>query len=78
MTGHRYGELAKLTTKNLDLENMRIKAFRNQTKTKITTYYPYPEECNKYFEKFKDIKVLLLDLYKLFKLIFKTQITLTL
>lgn len=56
MTGHRYGELAKLTTKNLDLENMRIKAFRNQTKTKITTYYPYPEECNKYFEKFKDIK----------------------
>lgn len=54
MTGHRYGELAKLTTKNLDLENKRIKAFKKDTKTKIATYYPYPEECHEYFLKFKD------------------------
>lgn len=55
MTGHRYGELVKLTTKNLDLENKKIKAFRKETKTKITTHYPYPEECHNYFLKFEDI-----------------------
>ncbi|MCT7525414.1 tyrosine-type recombinase/integrase [Aliarcobacter cryaerophilus] len=56
MTGHRYGELANLTTENLDLDKKMIKAYKKNTKTKIDTYYPYPEECHEYFLKFKDLQ----------------------
>ncbi len=57
MSGHRYGELLKLTTNNLILEEKKIKSDSSITKTKITTYYPIPEECLDFFSTIENGKL---------------------
>ena len=57
MTGHRYGELLQLTTDNLILDERKIKANSDITKTKIITYYPIPEECMEFFNSIEDGKL---------------------
>ncbi|MGJ0357333.1 tyrosine-type recombinase/integrase [Aliarcobacter butzleri] len=57
MTGHRYGELLKLTKENLILDEKKVKATSEITKTKITIYYPIPEECMDYFNTIQDGKL---------------------
>ncbi|PPK57329.1 phage integrase family protein [Malaciobacter marinus] len=56
MTGHRYGELCELRVSNLDLKNKRLVSYTDITKTQIISAFPYPQELDEYFQKFKGIK----------------------
>lgn len=57
MTAHRYGELLQLTKDNLILDEKKIKANSDITKTKIITYYPIPEECMEFFNSIENGKL---------------------
>lgn len=57
MSGHRYGELLKLSKEHLILEEKKIKATTDITKTNIITYYPIPEECMDFFKTIENGKL---------------------